>query len=126
MDEVTDCPHCGSVSDTAEFAAEAGHCPVCGKYNEEQDMGQHYAALRLLAAEFVAAQGGVTDRDELAFRAARHADNQTGTWERTAAAQARKLFVAALAAEAPRSRPRRTASAPAVLADFDDQLLFDS
>lgn len=82
--------------------------------------------LRMLAAEFVAAQGEITDRDELALRAARHADNQTGTWERTAAAQARALFVAAVIDEAPRARPRRTASAPAVLADFDDQLLFDS
>lgn len=85
-----------------------------------------YSSLKAAAAAFVAAQGGIADRDELAFRAARHIDNQTGQWPRTAAAQARRAFVAAVVAEAPRLRRPRTAAAPAVVADFGDQLLFDS
>ena len=45
-DDYTDCPHCGHESDSAEFAASGGFCPVCGKYNEEQDMGRHFSGSR--------------------------------------------------------------------------------
>ena len=94
---------------------------------EDDDPARYSArtALAVSAAEFVASQN-TRDRDELAFRAARHIDAQTGTWTQSGAAQARAAFVAAVVREVPRERPRRTAAAPAVLSDFDDQLLFDS
>lgn len=53
------------------------------------------ALIRIAAAEFVDSQN-VTDRSELAFRAARLVDEQTWAWPRTAAEQARQLFVAAV------------------------------
>ena len=85
------------------------------------------AALAVNAAAFVASQN-TRDRDELAFRAARHIDAQTGTWSKSSAEQARAVFVAAVVREVPRRRraaktARRQA---AVLSNFDDQLLFDS
>lgn len=189
MDALTDCPHCGSASETAEFAAEHGRCPVCGHYHEELDMArhyssriaagagltgddlwhdhaneadyygagddpyaevdydadphelrrlrrernqewsddfpEHYSSLRVAAIEFVAAQN-TADRGELMFRAHRHASNLTGQLPVAQARDAVKAFVAAVAAEAPRPRRQRTAAAPATVADFDDQLLFDS
>jgi hypothetical protein len=84
------------------------------------------ATLRIAAAQFADEQN-LTDSGELAFRAARHVDALTARWPRNAADAARQLFVAAVIDQAPRPiRRSRTASAPAVLADFDDQLLFDS
>lgn len=58
------------------------------------------AALSIAAAEFVDAQGGLDDRRELAFRAARHVDGLTGTWPRAAADRARREFVGAVLREA--------------------------
>lgn len=125
MDAVTDCPHCGAESDTAEFAAQGGFCPVCGHYNHEVDMGRHHASLRLAAIEFVDAQN-TTDRGELMYRAHRHASDLTGQLPVAQAREVVKAFVAAVRAEAPPVRQSRTASAPTTLPDFDDQLLFDS
>lgn len=122
----------------------------------DDDDPARYSALRVAAIDFAAAQeDGVTDRDELAFRAARHIDSRTGQWPQAAAAQARAAFVAAVLREAApideacdgcgaeageKCRPWCTGEAKhrdekktkkshrtaATLPDFDDQLLFDN
>lgn len=156
MDEGIDCPSCGHESDTAEFQAQGGFCPVCGDYNHEVDMARKYSSLRIAAAEFVDSQN-VTDRSELAFRAARLVDEQTWAWPRTAAAQARQLFVAAVddetarrvkdcesgacghaeptedgddawaeAHDNPHVPRKKSHRTAATLPDFADELIFDS
>lgn len=81
--------------------------------------------LRTAAIEFVAAQN-TTDRQELLFRAHRHASEQTGQLPVPAAQRVVQAFVAAVsreaaAAPAPRRTTQRTA---AVVADFPDELMF--
>ena len=112
------------------------------------------AALRLAAAEFVASQN-TTDRDELAYRAARAMTERTGQLPARAQEQAVRAFVAAVRTAAPEDqecegcnaeageecRPWCTGKAKhddekadrkkghrtaAILPDFDDQLLFGS
>lgn len=46
MDEVVDCPHCGTESYRDEMAVQGGRCPVCGKYNEELDMARKLGSRR--------------------------------------------------------------------------------
>lgn len=125
MDELADCPHCGHESYLDEFTSEGGHCPVCSRYNEELDMGHHYSS-RVAAIEFLAAQN-TDDRQELLFRAHRHASDRTGQLPVPVAQRAVQAFVAAVNREIPARRPApRIAAAPQVVADFDDALLFDS
>ncbi len=83
-------------------------------------------SIRTAAIDFVAAQN-VTDREELLFRAHRHASNLTGQMPVPVAQRAVQEFVAAVnreisAAPKPRpSAPRRTAS---VVSDFPDELMY--
>lgn len=128
MDEYVDCPHCGHESDHAEFAAEGGHCPVCSKYNEELDMGRHFSgSLRVAAIDFLASQN-VTDREELLFRAHRHASNKTAQLPVPVAQRTVQAFVAAVNQEIRPEAPRRVAPVQrtAAVSDFADELLFDS
>ena len=42
--ETADCPHCKTESYLDDFTAERGRCPVCGRYNEELDMGRRHSS----------------------------------------------------------------------------------
>lgn len=128
MGENVDCPHCGHESDHAEFAAEGGRCPVCGKYNEELDMGRHFSGnLRVAAIDFLAGQN-VTDRQELLFRAHRHASEQTAQLPVPVAQRTVQAFVSAVNREIRPEAPRKAAPVQRTAAgsDFADELLFDS
>jgi hypothetical protein len=81
--------------------------------------------LRTAAIDFVADQN-VTDREELLFRAHRHASNLTCRMPVPVAQRVVQAFVAevgreATALPAPRRTVQRTA---AVLPDFPDELMF--
>lgn len=80
--------------------------------------------LRTAAIDFVAAQN-ITDREELLFRAHRHASDRTGQLPVPTAQRVVQDFVAAVAREVPsparRTAPQRTAS---IVADFPDELMF--
>lgn len=81
---------------------------------------------RTAAIDFVAGQNS-TDRQELLFRAHRHASDRTGQLPVPTAQRVVQAFVAAVSREIPRPRSTpRTAAAPAAVADFDDALLFDN
>jgi hypothetical protein len=106
--------------------AEAGEecrpwCTGKAKHDDEKKTSMRTAAITFLAGQNTA------DRQELLFRAHRHAADRTGQLPVPTAQRVVQAFVAAVNREIPRTRPAaRRASAPAAVADFDDQLLFDS
>ena len=82
--------------------------------------------LRTAAIDFVAAQN-VTDREELLFRAHRHASNLTGQLPVPVAQRVVQSFVAAVNREAGEQNfeARKKASVrTAAMADFPDELMF--
>lgn len=81
---------------------------------------------RMGAIEFLADQN-TTDREELLFRAHRHASNLTGQLPVPVAQRVVQKFVAAVNREigsTPPQRPTRRARTAAVVADFPDELMF--
>lgn len=97
--------------------------PLDGDYE-----GRHRAeaSLRVAAHEFVDAQGGLTDPQELSYRAARHVTERTGQWSAADQQKAVRAFTGAVlkaASERPAPKMVRTSS---TLPDFADHLLFDS
>lgn len=111
-----------------DCGAEAGEkCRpwCCGKAKHDDEKAEK-TSMRVAAINFLADQN-TADRQELLFRAHRHAAERTGQLPVPTAQRVVQAFVAAVSREIPRTRPaaRKAAAAP-VVADFDDQLLFDS
>lgn len=81
-------------------------------------------SIRTAAIEFVAAEN-VTDREELLFRAHRHASNLTGQLPVPVAQRAVQAFVAAVSREFKTASPPPTVSRrTAAVADFPDELMY--
>lgn len=143
MDEYVDCPYCKSESLAEEFRSGGGHCPVCGRANYELDgymdgyrnAHRHHAperskmsTMRTAAINFVATQN-TTDREELMFRAHRHASDRTGQLPVPTAQRVVQAFVAAVNREitaggAPEGERKKSHRTAAVVADFPDELMF--
>lgn len=82
--------------------------------------------LRTAAIDFVAAQN-VTDREELLFRAHRHASNLTGQLPVPVAQRVVQSFVAAVnreSGEVDFDKRKNPAIRTAAMADFPDELMF--
>lgn len=123
-----DCGYCGTTAEEAGYADELidqgikGESPIMTVRPREGARMN----LRTAAIDFVAAQN-TTDREELLFRAHRHASNLTGTLPVPVAQRTVQDFVAAVNREIPtaaKSEPKATMQRTAAVADFPDELMF--
>lgn len=75
------------------------------------------------ARSFMDREGTTDDRQELLYRARRHASTLTSTWSPEASHRVTEAFCGRVAAMIP-NRPRVAAAQPVTFTDFDDALLY--
>ena len=124
MPDVEDDKHTSSLRTSAEDSENDSD-----RHGDDEDFDENELARyssRTAAIDFVAAQN-VTDREELLFRAHRHASERTGRLPVPVAQRVVQDFVAAVGREASRvsSTGRRTAArTSSTVPDFPDELMF--